>query len=97
MAYNHDYLVQEYGLDIAKELVTIFYNEYKDIESKITNLNDKDIDNFVHKLKGSSGSLGIKEIYELCVEFRNDLQNKTLLDKIILQTNNTVESMEKYL
>lgn len=70
-------------------LVNTFFNTYKDI--KVDNLN-KDL---IHKLKGSSGNLGLKQVFDQSTILYKDTKSQKNRNNLITSLNNTEEYFKK--
>ena len=81
--FNKEETLVRFGDDeeLLKELSTMFVKESSFSKEEFENLlknPDKSLSaSYVHKLKGSSGTLGCELLYDICVKVEGILKNKT--------------------
>lgn len=103
---NQLILLSENNPDFVSELIFGFINDAKQtialMETSISTKNYEEFNDYAHALKGSSGSVGAKSIYEICAEIGKtnycDLPEigPILTDKIKLTFSETKNELIKY-
>ncbi len=81
--FNREETLERFGNDeeLLKELATMFVKESSFSKEEFENLlknEDKSFSaSYVHKLKGSCGTLGCELLYDICVKVESILKGKT--------------------
>ena len=81
--FNREETLVRFGNDeeLLKELATMFVKESsfskEEFENLLKNEDKSPSASYIHKLKGSSGTLGCELLYDICVKVENILKGKT--------------------
>jgi len=86
--------------DDPKEVYSLYHmykEEYKDFNKKVSHLdiNSQAFKAYIHKLKGSSGSLKINKIYNLCTEILTLDNPQIKIDELKTELAFVVKELEK--
>jgi len=103
--------VEIYGVEYAKLLASLasnesqalsllkkYYNSYKNIHEALNALaNDRDgLRDYIHKLKGVSGNIGARKMYEYCrlIEEANPIEQPTLMQELMQESSLVLQSIK---
>ncbi|MDN5128605.1 PAS domain S-box protein [Aliarcobacter butzleri] len=92
-----DKVVENFGGDIQAALLLYekFVKNYQNIDKDIKNLQDdsKEFEQYIHKLKGVSGNLQIKNVFDLAKQI-HDEHNYSFRDELIKATQDLCEKIK---
>ena len=71
--------------------------QYGNIHSAIETLEGSDLAKYIHKLKGSSGSLKMDEIHKLCIKIEAENLNKDLINILLEKMKKLLVEIENNL
>jgi HPt (histidine-containing phosphotransfer) domain-containing protein len=71
--------------ELFERIILKFYHEFINCENTIFSLEHQEFKEYIHKLKGSSGTIGAKKLYDFVVLFYKDLNDKSHDEKRLLQ------------
>ena len=107
--FNREETLVRFGNDeeLLKELATMFIKDScfskDDFENLLKNPDKSLSASYIHKLKGSSGTLGCELLYDICVKVEGILKGKTEGDIEVEKTalyeiyDRTVSEIESYI
>tara|TARA_B100001063_G_scaffold183336_1_gene172914 strand:- start:3159 stop:6302 length:3144 start_codon:yes stop_codon:yes gene_type:complete len=84
--------------ELANELLNEFINEYKNCINEFkSSLNNESFNNDIHKLKGVSGNLSLKVLYEICIKIEKETENEKrskLLDDLSVELDEVIRVIQ---
>lgn len=80
--------------ELANELLNTFVSSYHDYKNELRDsFESENFDKNIHKLKGVSGNLSLKVLYETSIEIENETnldKRRTLLDKLLIELDEII-------
>lgn len=89
---DFDTLQNELGKKLAFQLLNNFYLTYQNFNNFLS-IDNNDLYAYVHKLKGASGNLKIKKIFEYCLEIESTPKNEIQLEKLVSILNEVLQEI----
>ncbi len=90
----------DFDEDTILNILEVFKKQYENFNKEIKEINDDDFKSYIHKLKGSSGNLGLHSIYNLCLNIeicKNEDEKEKYLISLIEKMKELFEMIDEKL